>query len=73
MKIVVFDWENSDITVNPLTDEEENALLMNGDEYASVILESKGYDVNNYSLNWMIVDNDLPVFNYGDTKPTYIL
>lgn len=69
MKIIVFDWENSDITVNPLTDEEENALLTNGDDYASVILESKGYNVNNYSLNWMIVDPDLPVYNYGDNIP----
>ena len=73
MKIVVFDWENTDITVNPLSNEEENALLENGEDYASKILESKGYDTNNYSLNWMIVDKDLPVFNYGDTIPIYTL
>ena len=69
MKIVVFDWENSDITVNLLSKDEEDYLLKNGEDCAFKILDERGYYTQNPSLNWMIVDSDLPVFNHGDPIP----
>lgn len=69
MKIVVFDWEDSTITVVPLTDAEEQDMYVHGDEHAADILATKGFEVNNYSINWMIVDTDLPVYNYNDSIP----
>ena len=69
MKIVLFNWIASSIDVIPLSDEEERLILENGEDAAFDILKDKDYDTDEPGINWMIVDPDLPVYNYGETIP----